>query len=285
MADKKSAFGGLLIRLLSAVILIPPVVAIIWFGDIWFLGLMVFAGILMMLEWLKLTKTEGNEFKVIAVVAMVFVLLSTSQKPEWFFHSFFLSIMIGLALLSYFYSKFKMRDMAWTTLGIFYVLTPLLAMLWLRDQIPGDLGLWVEGSLLGDDVGRVVIFWVFLLVWGTDIGGYFAGKTLGGPKLAPQISPNKTWSGLIGGMILAGLLSQLVWGIFALTRVELFVASAGLAVFAQIGDLMESAIKRRFDVKDSGGIIPGHGGVLDRVDGLVPVTAIIAIALSWMIAS
>ncbi len=272
MSDKKPAFGGLVKRVLSAVVLIPPVIAIIWYGDIWFTGLLLFGGILMILEWLKLTAVSGTEFKVIGLVAMIFVLLNTAQKPEWHFHSFYLSLTIGLVILSYIYSQFKMRDMAWTTLGLFYVLTPLLALLWIRTQLPQDMD------------GRMVVFWIFLLVWGTDIGGYFAGKTIGGPKLAPQISPNKTWSGLLGGMILAGVLSQLVWGVFNLSRLELFVASAGLAVFSQMGDLLESSIKRKFEVKDSGGIIPGHGGVLDRVDGLGPVSAIIAIALSWMLA-
>lgn len=273
MSEKKPAFGGLLLRLISAVVLIPPVIAVIWVGDVWFLGLLLFGGILMMLEWLKLTHINGMEFKIIGLLAIIFVLLSTAQKPEWYFHSYFLSLMLGLVILSYAYGKFKMRDMAWTTLGIFYVITPLLALLWIRTQLPENLD------------GRFVVFWIFLLVWGTDIGGYFAGKTLGGPKLAPQISPNKTWSGLLGGMVLAGLLSQIVWGIFDLSRIELFIASAGLAVFAQMGDLIESSIKRRFDAKDSGGIIPGHGGILDRVDGLGPVAAVLAIALSWVIVS
>ncbi len=273
MFKKKSAFGGLLTRLMSAVVLLPPVLAAIWYGDIWFLGLLLFGGILMMLEWLKLTNVDGMMFKVIALVAMVFVLLNIAEKSEWYFHSFFLSLTLGLVILSYVYSLFKMREMAWTSLGLFYVLSPLLALLWIRNQLPPDMD------------GRIVVFWIFLLVWGTDIGGYFVGKTFGGPKLAPQISPNKTWSGLVGGMLLAGLLSQLVWGVFDLSRLELFVASAGLAVFSQMGDLLESALKRRFKVKDSGGIIPGHGGVLDRVDGLGPVAVIIAIAISWMLAN
>ncbi len=270
MPEKKLKFGGLFVRLLSAIVLIPPVIAIVWYGEIWFLGLLVFAGILMMMEWLKLTKVEGLTNQVVAIGALLLVLLKTAQNPEWAYHIYFIALTLGLVILSYVYSMMKMRDMAWITLGIFYVLLPLLALLWIREQLP-------------DEDARFIVFWIFLLVWGTDIGGYFAGKTFGGPKLAPNVSPNKTWSGLMGGMVLAGLLSQLVWGIFALSRIELFAASAGLAVFAQAGDLIESAIKRRFDVKDSGGIIPGHGGILDRVDGLGPVAAILAIALSWML--
>lgn len=273
MSEKKPAYSGLLTRLVSAVVLIPPVIAIIWYGEMWFLGLLVFGGILMMMEWLKLTKVEGVTNQVIAIVALLFVLLKTSQNPQWAYYIYFIALTLGLVILSYVYSLMKMRDMAWITLGLFYILLPLLALLWIRNQLP-------------EEDARIIVYWVFLLVWGTDIGGYFAGKTFGGPKLAPKISPNKTWSGLGGGMILAGLASLIVSPFITfLSPVELFAASAGLAVFAQMGDLAESAVKRRFDVKDSGGIIPGHGGVLDRVDGLGPVAAVLAIAFSWMLAS
>lgn len=273
MSEKKSAFSGLVKRLISAVVLIPPVIAMIWAGDIWFLGLLLFGGILMTMEWLTLTRIKGIEFKVIGIAALLFVMLYLFQGPAWSFYQVFLGLTVGMFILSYFYGMLKMPEMAWTTLGLFYVLTPLLALMWIRDQLPGS------------DDGRIVVFWVFLLVWGTDIGGYFVGKTLGGPKLAPRISPNKTWSGLVGGMLFAGLASLIIWAYFDFwSPLEIFFASAGLAVFAQMGDLAESALKRRFDVKDSGGIIPGHGGILDRVDGLGPVAAIIAITLSWMFA-
>lgn len=276
MSEKKPAFGGLLKRFVSAVLLIPPVIAVIWFGDIWFLGLLVFGGILMMLEWVNLTHIKDNMFKAVGLIALLFVLLHSYQNPAWDYYIYFIGLSIGLIILSYVYGLMKMRDMAWVTLGLFYILTPLLALLWIRTQLPGE------------DDGKIIVYWIFLLVWGTDIGGYFVGKSLGGPKLAPTISPNKTWSGLLGGMVLAGLASLLIaaifsdWPFFGLSNTEIFIASAGLAVFAQFGDLLESAIKRRFNVKDSGGIIPGHGGVLDRVDGLGPVAAALAILLSWI---
>jgi phosphatidate cytidylyltransferase len=122
-----------------------------------------------------------------------------------------------------------------------------------------------------------------LVVWGTDIGGYFVGRSVGGAKLVPQISPNKTWSGLFGGMALAALAGATgaVW--FNLgNAILLALAGAILAVVAQIGDIAESALKRHFDVKDSSRLIPGHGGLLDRVDGLVFVAPVVAVAVAFI---
>ncbi len=138
--------------------------------------------------------------------------------------------------------------------GMLYIGIPVFALLWLRMR-PGDEGL-------------LYAFWALSLVWATDIGAYFAGRSIGGPKIAPLISPNKTWAGLGGGMLGALLLG---WALnhFAGLPVLLALASPVLAVFAQAGDFFESWMKRRAGVKDSGTLLPGHGGALDRLDGLV----------------
>ena len=124
-------------------------------------------------------------------------------------------------------------------------------------------------SSLRTDVGLVQTFWVIAVVIASDLGGYFAGRTFGGPKLWPAISPKKTWSGTIGGWVLAMvftiffILFSLDIGWNALTWAVL------IAIFAQAGDLAESALKRRAGVKDSSNLIPGHGGFLDRFDGML----------------
>jgi phosphatidate cytidylyltransferase len=123
--------------------------------------------------------------------------------------------------------------------------------------------------------GLVYAFWTMALVWVTDIGAYFAGRAIGGAKLAPAISPNKTWAGLFGGIVLAALFGILMHYAYGLA-LRLTLASPALAVIAQAGDLYESWLKRRAGVKDSGNILPGHGGVLDRLDGLVPVAPVAA---------
>ena len=115
-----------------------------------------------------------------------------------------------------------------------------------------------------------VVLWLFIVTWATDIFAYFAGRAIGGPKLAPRISPNKTWSGLAGGVIGAALAAYAAAAHFDLDPVFYYVG-APLGLLAQVGDLYESSVKRRLGVKDSGRLLPGHGGVLDRLDGLLPV--------------
>ncbi len=115
-----------------------------------------------------------------------------------------------------------------------------------------------------------IVYWLMIVTWATDICAYFAGRSIGGPKLAPRISPNKTWAGLIGGIGGAAVFGYLVAHLLQLGSPFLYIGGA-MAVIAQAGDLYESWVKRRAGVKDSGSILPGHGGVLDRLDGLLPV--------------
>lgn len=126
------------------------------------------------------------------------------------------------------------------------------------------------------------VLWVVLVVMGADIGGYFAGRLIGGPKLWPRVSPKKTWAGLAGGVFLAFLIGGVFsWGTQGTYFQEVCVVSALAALVAQGGDLAESAMKRRFGVKDSGTLIPGHGGVLDRLDGLMAATLVAGGATFW----
>jgi len=113
-------------------------------------------------------------------------------------------------------------------------------------------------------------FWVMITTWTTDIGAYFAGRAIGGPKLAPRISPNKTWAGLLGGMAGAAVIGWIAAHFLRIDGIFLLLG-APMAALAQAGDLFESWIKRRAGMKDSGSILPGHGGLLDRLDGLLPV--------------
>jgi len=139
----------------------------------------------------------------------------------------------------------------WFLIGFLYILIPLYSVMELRF------------------IDKNIILWLFFVVWSTDIFAYFIGKNLGGPKLIPSISPNKTWSGLIGGMVSAAIIGLLSTLMFEGGILFFMITSALLAVIAQIGDLFESKVKRIFGVKDSGTIIPGHGGILDRIDGLM----------------
>ena len=161
----------------------------------------------------------------------------------------------------------------WQIAGFAYALLPALALLWIRERF----------LVNGAPAGAELLLWVFITTWSVDIGAFFAGRAIGGPKLAPAISPNKTWAGLIGGMIAAALLGGLAASIMHLPGILLLLA-APFAAAAQVGDLFESWLKRRAGVKDSGDWLPGHGGALDRLDGLVVVATLTAAAMmaGWL---
>ena len=158
---------------------------------------------------------------------------------------------------------------AWYTSGFIYALLPALALLWIRERTPPDLPSNARGLSL--------LVWAFIVTWSTDIGAYFAGRRFGRRKLAPAISPNKTVEGLFGGIAAATLLGG-AWALWIGLGTALVALAPIFAVAAQGGDLFESGMKRRAGVKDSGTWLPGHGGVLDRLDGLAPVAVLTAAA-------
>jgi phosphatidate cytidylyltransferase len=145
----------------------------------------------------------------------------------------------------------------------------------------GLLGLCLLAIRLSTDLGVTALFFVFAIVWATDTGAFFTGRTIGGAKLWPRISPKKTWAGAIGGLVAAVAAGAVVGSGAGLPSLLPLLATAfALSVACQFGDLFESAVKRRFGVKDSGRIIPGHGGLMDRVDGLIFACALAAL-LGW----
>ena len=150
----------------------------------------------------------------------------------------------------------------WYLSGFVYALIPALALLWIRER---------------DAHGLALLVWAFIVTWSTDIGAYFAGRRFGRRKLAPTISPNKTVEGLIGGIAAATIFGG-AWAISTGLGPALLALAPVLALAAQAGDLFESGLKRRAGVKDSGTWLPGHGGALDRLDGLVPVAVLTAAA-------
>jgi phosphatidate cytidylyltransferase len=153
------------------------------------------------------------------------------------------------------------EPVAWRFAGLFYVTIPCATLIWLRNVHFSE----------NFDAGKHLVLFVVLAVAATDIGAYFAGRTFGKTKLAPIVSPNKTWEGLGGGVLASAIVSGFSYGFspYPSLFVTAILWGALLALFAQGGDLFESYIKRRVGAKDSGTLIPGHGGILDRVDGLI----------------
>lgn len=175
---------------------------------------------------------------------------------------YYFAFLVAAAATGMFYEWMRIVrgwGLHWSVGGFFYCLLPALALLWIRDR-SGDQGL----SLL---------LWVFVVTWSTDIGAYFAGRRFGKRKLAPTISPGKTVEGLWGGMAAAALLGA-AWVLSTDLNWALLPIAPLFAVAAQAGDLFESKMKRMAGIKDSGSWLPGHGGLLDRLDGLVPVAVL-----------
>ncbi len=202
-----------------------------------------------------------NELAVRSLAAIVMAGVALAAA---FLGGYLFAILVAVAAGLMFVEWRRMTDgwgSGWTIAGFAYALIPALALLWLRDRAPQGLEL---------------VLWVFVVTWTTDIGAYFAGRAIGGPKLAPTISPNKTWAGLIGGMVSAGLAGW-AWTQFVMLPTTLIWLAPLFAAAAQGGDLFESWLKRRAGAKDSGSILPGHGGILDRLDGLVVVATLTAL--------
>jgi phosphatidate cytidylyltransferase len=192
--------------------------------------------------------------RILSAVAMIAVALMAAVVGGYAFAVLAAAIATGM-----FYEWLRIVrgwGAGWAIGGFLYCLVPALALLWIRDH-----------------GGLPLLLWVFLVTWATDIGAYFAGRRFGKRKLAPSISPNKTVEGLWGGVAAAALFGA-AWVWATELRPTLILLAPLFALAAQGGDLFESRMKRQAGVKDSGNWLPGHGGLLDRLDGLVPVAVL-----------
>jgi len=245
---------------LSAALLAPTALACIWLGaDAWTALMAVAAGGLAY-EWVALCGERPGRLPGLAVpVAVLLAGLVAVLDRERLALAVLAVGAVAAVLLS------GRRAMA---AGVLYVGLASVALVWLR----GD-----------NAAGRANVLFLVVVVWASDVGAYAAGRLLGGRKLAPAISPGKTWSGAAGGLLAAMLVGEIAGRLLAAAPSGRAAMVAGLlGVSAQAGDLLESAVKRHFGVKDSGTLIPGHGGLLDRLDGLLtaaPMAAALALLL------
>jgi phosphatidate cytidylyltransferase len=217
-----------------------------WFALFW---IAVFAAVV--IEWQKIIAPK-SDIRLVAVAALA-VIASGLMFQAGFPLIAFAPLGIGAILVGSMAKEQKLH----ATLGLAYAGLPLLSVIWLRSAEPN---------------GMVVVAWVFGIVWSADVAAYFTGRALGGPKLWPSVSPKKTWSGFIGGTLGGALVASFVlWAFSVPVGWALLLLAGCLAVLSAGGDLYESALKRRFGVKDSSALIPGHGGLMDRVDGFIAV--------------
>jgi phosphatidate cytidylyltransferase len=243
--------GELGLRVVSALVLLVAVLGFTAFGGQWFAAMCGLALIGVLFEFSFVTRAElpGGFREAMLASGAAIVAAWFLASPEWAFRVAALAI-AGLGI-----AQFVLNRSLWASIGLSYAALPFLAMALLRGET---------------NEGLHAILFVFACVFAADTFAYFVGRTVGGPKLAPKISPNKTWSGFLGGIAGSALVAYVVMSVVGY-RPDLGLETAAvlLSFVSQLGDLFESWIKRRFGKKDSGSIIPGHGGLLDRIDGLI----------------
>ena len=254
--------SNLALRIFSALILAPIVLGAVFFGDPAYNLLIAVIGSAMAWEWEHMITGKTSAVAVILASTATMISFVGATVP-----ALSLGIIAVAALLVYVKSGKKLL----LSFGVFYICIPVMSLIYI--------------GYTNMEYSFEMVLWLMFVVWATDIGGYVFGKSLGGPKLLPKISPKKTWSGLLGGMLFACIVSYF----FVLVMNQHFeghlsmpffvISSAVLAVISQMGDLFESRIKRYLDIKDSSNLIPGHGGIFDRVDGLLFAAPVVALFL------
>ncbi len=253
----------LALRIASSAILLPSVLVLLWLGGWFSVALFALLGGLMGFEFLRLVWPEGKFVRILAVLsatAIPVIHYGLSISEAW-----------GLAALVVLWVAVDgiVRGRAVPVvafIGMAMVFLVLLSVGWLRAALPD---------------GRETILWLCVVIAATDVAAYCCGRLIGGPRIAPRVSPNKTWAGLIGGVAAAGLVSAAAVQFSTSIGIREIVAAGMIfALVAQVGDFLESAVKRQSGVKDTGGLIPGHGGVLDRVDGYITA---IPVAALWVL--
>lgn len=260
--DKAPVYSDLAVRLFSALAMAALALGGVFAGGVWFAALAAAAGALMMWEWRRIS-APGVTLSAVGYCVAVAAAGAFTCFHQPFAALATLTVITGLAAS---WDALRDRQALWGATGALYI---------------GLAVIFFTAFRLNPEHGIEVILFIALVVIATDVGAYFTGRRFGRRKLAPKISPNKTWAGLIGGVVAAEIVGG-VFAMFILGRhgVELLGVAAILSLASQMGDLAESAYKRRFGVKDAGTLIPGHGGLLDRFDGLIAaILAAVAITI------
>ena len=253
-------------RFLSAVILAPLFLSFIYLGGLCFVFFVAILMGIMVAEWRQLCNHgKIDTIGILSISVTILIILSSVLNVT----TAFILMLVWVLILWVWLQKIMLGNgvaSRWMITGVILLGCTGIALLWLREH---------------ENFGLQIVLWLTITIWTTDIFAYLFGRYFKGPKLAPTISPNKTWSGLVGGVLTATLWSSLS-GYFIGTDNILGFAfiGGGVAVLAQLGDLSISVVKRHFGVKDTGRLIPGHGGLLDRMDGFVGAVPFVALSLA-----
>lgn len=243
-------------RVLSAVILMPIVIAAIYAGGRYFAAMVAFASIIMIFEWTRMVERceFSTRFYTLSAGAALALFVAASGAYAL---AFMIAALSGLAafILA---KRTRSRLGFWPAMAAPYILWPTIALIWLRFEVENARGLTL---------------FLFAVVWAADSGAFFFGKFLGGPKISHALSPSKTWAGIAGGIVGGAILAIAARPLIGAEGLAFALLSGGLlGAMSVLGDLAESALKRNFGLKDISGLIPGHGGALDRLDGMIFAT-------------
>jgi phosphatidate cytidylyltransferase len=234
----------------------PAALAALYAGGAIFAAVVAFAAIIMAFEWARMI--EGRDFSPVFCSMAIAGAIAFACAAAGLYAFAYTACAAG-AIAAGALSLRSTKRVLWAAFGAVYILAPCTALIWLRTDV---------------DDGRALTLMLFLVVWAADSGGYFAGRIVGGPKMNPAVSPAKTWAGAAGGLVMGAFagfaVARWIYGEGALLFYVLVGASLGLSSI--LGDMAESAFKRVFGVKDTSGFIPGHGGALDRLDGMIFAT-------------
>jgi phosphatidate cytidylyltransferase len=255
---------NLKLRLIYGSLFATVAFALLYAGTLPFAALVLLCAVVISWEWGRLVRGASFDlgfFIQAAAVTVAIVLAAVGYAT--------LAVAVLAIAAIILIPLYMGRGARLSALGVIYVGLPTVALLWLRADEP---------------YGFMAVLFVFAVVWSSDIAAYASGRTIGGPKLAPRVSPNKTWAGLIGAIV-AGAAAAGVIAAFepGADTIRLLIIGVSLASIAQVGDLVESALKRAFGLKDASDLIPGHGGFMDRMDGLIPA-AVMAALLALVVA-
>ncbi len=254
------------LRIVSGLVMAAVALAVAWIGGALFALFWLAAGLAVSAEWVAMTGTQPRG-RVVAIAGTGLACLTIAHLAELGLTADL--AVAGSACLAIAVAARGPVDRAWSLSGFVYAASVTIVPVVMRDRY-----------------GIAAVLWMFAAVWTTDVAAFFVGRRLGGPRLWPAVSPRKTWSGFAGGLIggtaaatAVVTASQTAESVPAAILAGIVLVSAAASVTSQIGDLAESAMKRHFAVKDSGWIIPGHGGVMDRLDGFAALALVCGIAL------
>ncbi|MDB5741226.1 MAG: phosphatidate cytidylyltransferase [Alphaproteobacteria bacterium] len=256
------------LRVLFGVFLAVVAVTLDFLSPQWFAGVVVLVALFGAHEWHRLVRDPAQreaaarrplhvQTSITGITIALAMMALILDQP-----ALALGLLVVGAAASFVMAQRRSDNPAWHALGVFYLGLPSLAL---------------AGIRMFATQGALTVLGLFLIVWATDTGALVFGKLIGGKKLWPAVSPGKTWAGTIGGSFTAVTVFSLYIAFFSFNVLAALLFAAGLSVVAHLGDLFESWVKRRFGTKDSGGLIPGHGGVLDRMDSMVACSVVLAL--------